>query len=39
MQDPNDHKWVPINVCVLIGFLFLLQLLVYVVLRKKTARI
>jgi len=39
IQDPNDHKWVPINVCVLIGFVVLLQLLVYVFLRKKTARI
>ena len=39
VQDPNDQKWVAINVCVLFAFLFVIRVLVYYFLRKKTARI
>ena len=39
VQDPNSSAWVAINVCVLFAFFFIIRFLVYVFLRKKTARI
>jgi len=38
-QDPNSSSWVAINVCVLFAFLIIIRFLVYVFLRRKTARI
>lgn len=38
-QDPNSSSWVAINVCVLFGFLVIIRILVYVFLRRKTARV
>lgn len=38
-QDPNDSKWVAIDVVVLFAFLIIIRVAVYYFLRKKTARV
>jgi hypothetical protein len=39
VQDPNSSTWVAIDVLVLFAFFFIIRFLVYVFLRRKTARI